>query len=549
MQLISTLASGVKGAENGTAQIYVRGTSTRATYYTDFEAGTSIATGADVFLDSNGGAEIYVNQYVDVVVKNSDGSTVREFTEGKAAPNLEYIGQSFTGVDYTTGASATRKPVNLQTILDAWLTSAGAADFEVDLVGTDTPLSIALGNLGGYFFNVKSPTYAAVGDGIMDDTTAINAAIVAADEAGGGVVFFPKGTYRITSALSLPGSVSLLGVGPYSSVITIDHATANAINPAGTAGTGFQFIRSIGITAAQANTGIGINAEDTQLILEDCYFGGANLYKLVSCAYNGSYIAIKNCVFEPGATAASANCVVLSSQTAAGTTWGEVTGCVFRFSAAQTSDLPCMLRIGVGSVTGCTFDASAVTAAITARFISAGSVAGFGQAVRGCQFVGSTTATTNAFWFPNDSELYENGNYLDGNMSYMYEVIAPFNGADATSSFTGSREGRKTTVTDNGAAVSLESDQYGFIQLIRTAAAAQIIYAPVITEGSYFTLFINNNQGVGSGNFTLSSTYFRQSTGVFAVAANNCRVLHFRAIAISTTIKWNLISDSGDMAV
>src|SRR4030042_1797749 len=138
MQLISTLASGVKGAENGTAQIYVRGTSTRATYYTDFEAGTSIATGADVSLDSNGGAEIYVNQYVDVVVKDRNGSTVREFTEGKAAPNLEYIGQSFTGVDYTTGASATRKPVNLQTILDAWLTSAGAADFKVDLAGANT---------------------------------------------------------------------------------------------------------------------------------------------------------------------------------------------------------------------------------------------------------------------------------------------------------------------------------------------------------------------------------------------------------------------------
>lgn len=51
----------------------------------------------------------------------------------------------------------------------------------------------------GLVYNVKDATYGAVGDGVTDDTAAIQAAIDAA--ATGGVVHFPVGTYRITSTL------------------------------------------------------------------------------------------------------------------------------------------------------------------------------------------------------------------------------------------------------------------------------------------------------------------------------------------------------------
>lgn len=40
--------------------------------------------------------------------------------------------------------------------------------------------------------------YGAVGDGVRDDTTAVQAAIDAAGAAGGGIVYFPTGTYKVS---------------------------------------------------------------------------------------------------------------------------------------------------------------------------------------------------------------------------------------------------------------------------------------------------------------------------------------------------------------
>lgn len=49
-------------------------------------------------------------------------------------------------------------------------------------------------------FNVKQ--YGAVGDGVTDDVLAIRAAISAADAAGGGIVYFPAGTYLLNTTSS-----------------------------------------------------------------------------------------------------------------------------------------------------------------------------------------------------------------------------------------------------------------------------------------------------------------------------------------------------------
>lgn len=59
-------------------------------------------------------------------------------------------------------------------------------------------------------FNVVD--YGAAGDGSTDDTTAVQAAITAANSAGGGVVFFPKGTY-LCQPLTMYANVGLRGVG------------------------------------------------------------------------------------------------------------------------------------------------------------------------------------------------------------------------------------------------------------------------------------------------------------------------------------------------
>lgn len=48
-------------------------------------------------------------------------------------------------------------------------------------------------------FNVKD--YGALGNGSNDDSTSIQAALDACDSAGGGIVYFPKGTYNIGSGI------------------------------------------------------------------------------------------------------------------------------------------------------------------------------------------------------------------------------------------------------------------------------------------------------------------------------------------------------------
>lgn len=73
--------------------------------------------------------------------------------------------------------------------------------------------------------------FGAIGDGVVDDTAAIQAAITAAgNRAAGGTVFFPDGKYKITSTLTVSKSnVSLLGSSQYSAKIIRSSAFGTAL--------------------------------------------------------------------------------------------------------------------------------------------------------------------------------------------------------------------------------------------------------------------------------------------------------------------------------
>lgn len=58
-------------------------------------------------------------------------------------------------------------------------------------------------------FNVR--WYGAIGDGMTDDTLAIQACIDACEAAGGGVAFFPPGDYAISNTLVVNGPVRIVG--------------------------------------------------------------------------------------------------------------------------------------------------------------------------------------------------------------------------------------------------------------------------------------------------------------------------------------------------
>ena len=58
---------------------------------------------------------------------------------------------------------------------------------------------------------VSVKDFGAVGDGVADDTAAINAALASVNL--GGAVYFPAGVYRVTALLAIPGGVIVYGDG------------------------------------------------------------------------------------------------------------------------------------------------------------------------------------------------------------------------------------------------------------------------------------------------------------------------------------------------
>ncbi|MHC4517665.1 MAG: glycosyl hydrolase family 28-related protein, partial [Planctomycetota bacterium] len=70
-------------------------------------------------------------------------------------------------------------------------------------------LNVMHGAVSGHF-DVRQ--YGAVGDGETDDTTAFQKALDAAGEAGGGVVYAPRGNYLFKGHLNVPSAVTLAGI-------------------------------------------------------------------------------------------------------------------------------------------------------------------------------------------------------------------------------------------------------------------------------------------------------------------------------------------------
>ncbi|MEO6536944.1 MAG: glycosyl hydrolase family 28-related protein [Candidatus Paceibacterota bacterium] len=98
-------------------------------------------------------------------------------------------------------------------------------------IGTTTPsfaLDVAgvaratMYDKGGAIYNVKA--FGAVGDGVTDDTAAIQAAIEATRTAGFGTVYFPGGTY-LSRTLTIYTKTNLSGDSVESSIIKLKNST------------------------------------------------------------------------------------------------------------------------------------------------------------------------------------------------------------------------------------------------------------------------------------------------------------------------------------
>lgn len=170
---------------SGTIEFYINGTSTPSPVYFDI-AGSTFATSVTLNSlgePSNGGNPVSLFQDDDVVlkaiIKDSTGATLRTITDIYA-------------------------PANASDSLDLANTSDAAKGDA--LVGTKRILSGAVAQTVHSWIESRVPdvkSFGAVGDGVTDDTAAIQAALDACLSTTGGGLYFPDGTYLISSALTI----------------------------------------------------------------------------------------------------------------------------------------------------------------------------------------------------------------------------------------------------------------------------------------------------------------------------------------------------------
>jgi hypothetical protein len=168
-------------------------------------------------------------------VVGQTGMTV--FLQGTNTPNDG--GQGSFYWDYTSTATDNNSTVirPYGVIYGAWIrtkavTSIGGDVSDATAVATDATATRTLADYFGDVFNVKN--YGAIGDGTVNDTVAIQTTINAAETAGGGQVWFPAGTYKITGTLNITAdNISLLGAGVGATTLNFANGALDCIAVAG----------------------------------------------------------------------------------------------------------------------------------------------------------------------------------------------------------------------------------------------------------------------------------------------------------------------------
>jgi hypothetical protein len=172
---------------------------------------------------------------------------------------------------------------------------------------------------------VSVKDFGAVGDGIADDTVAIQAAINAVQTTSGGSVYFPIGNYKITSSLLITGrNISLIGLPGAKPTLTnaITGSAADPLLKITTVGNdviidGLTF-KGNGLTGASGNghaisiintTGSGLQPQ--QVMIRDCVIinhtgtgkdeTNASIPSCGIFAYLGQLLHVSNCTIYTNA--------------------------------------------------------------------------------------------------------------------------------------------------------------------------------------------------------------------------------------------------------
>lgn len=532
MHCIYPLVSGIRGAENGTVNIFKRGTTVRATIYPDFEGTSSSTPTTALPLDANGGLVVFVNEPVDVQVRDSKAvQTIRFFGAGSAAPDVEVRSPSFNGTDYLTAAVAPGNPNTLKAILDEWITSAGAVDWQVLVGGVATNISAAVGGLGGMFFNVKSPAYGAIGDGTADDSSAIQNAMTAAQAAGGGIVYFPAGTYKVTQTLNVGTKVSLMGVGPGGARLAMAHATRATLSYAGATAVDWQTISGLRLAPSQANSGdtVSITA-NCKLMVSGCYVGGTNVTGTgVHCTAGGdsSLVVVLGGTFEVGSHLAGHLLFDGGAPILLGA----------RFVFPATFDGVAVTGTKGGMAAFCVFEGGWATASFAFAISLNVTAPSRPSVIVGCDFAAPSSGTLVAY--VGHAPFHEAGNRLAAGVTTGVIATAPA-AANVEGNVLATRGVRKEYFATD-APVTANAGSVGQTVVRRATNANQSVTAAgPPSVGHIWILTYWNGSGSNIATVTLAGATF-YGIATFALTAGLANTYVFEAVDINGNLAWALV--------
>lgn len=226
----SRLSDGTANA-SGTLNAYLPGTTTSTPIYAD-AAGTVVVT-QPVTLDNGG--RVPVASYANGIYSVAPVRLIVKDVNGVVVSDVTYLGASAGNV----GVNNTSWPS--ETTTDGVLTALGASVGGTDgkyLEHSGATLRLLQDKFREAFISAKD--YGAVGDGLADDTAALQAAINRIKAIGSGTLKIPAGTYKISStALSLASSstgIAIVGDGHNATIISQSSASTDVFDATSASG-------------------------------------------------------------------------------------------------------------------------------------------------------------------------------------------------------------------------------------------------------------------------------------------------------------------------
>ncbi|MGW4883355.1 glycosyl hydrolase family 28-related protein [Streptomyces murinus] len=165
---------------------------------------------------SDGTWQVGANAVITFWDSATEGTQYADLLDTASQPTTQIKADQYGGIPGFSGPDG---------VLGMWADAGGPtrAWVEAHNVGdTSTPASSVLD-----WVSVRD--HGAQGDGVTDDTAAIQAAITTAAAAGGGTLYIPAGRYILTDALTWASGVNAVGAGDRVSVLQVTDQTKDCI--------------------------------------------------------------------------------------------------------------------------------------------------------------------------------------------------------------------------------------------------------------------------------------------------------------------------------